>query len=281
MNLLELVIVRLCYTATGEIFDLKVLKQETLDRSYFNSNLRSEFFKVLRNMRFCETVIHNENEKEMLEDRTAELAQLILYLQNRKKKCTKVSNIRMWEQCIDKTIDILDEIIGVKICKTKTSQGYRLYAKNALKIQHEISDENSCYSDEDKAKYGLLVAILMFIYVVNHPNSLSYVVSENLLKNFLKEMGITENSCFGKQADLNKLLGATPTAEFISQGWLAFTNGMDGNGHDVTTYEWGPRAKSFISPMAILRTYSTMDDSIPHHWELSYQEAQIAAARNG
>ncbi|MCP9263177.1 hypothetical protein DINM_006519 [Dirofilaria immitis] len=258
-------------------------------------------------MRFCETVIHNENEKEMLEDRTAELAQLILYLQ--KKKCTKVSNIRMWEQCIDKTIDILDEIIGVKICKTKTSQGYRLYAKNALKIQHEISDENSCYSDEvsvllllstnDKAKYGLLVAILMFIYVVNHPNSLSYVVSENLLKNFLKEMGITENSCFGKQADLNKLLGATPTAEFISQGWLAFTNGMDGNGHDVTTYEWGPRAKSFISPMvhkflvtaetlacfvkeiAILRTYSTMDDSIPHHWELSYQEAQIAAARNG
>uniref|UniRef100_A0A8R1TQ79 MAGE domain-containing protein n=1 Tax=Onchocerca volvulus TaxID=6282 RepID=A0A8R1TQ79_ONCVO len=259
------------------------------------------------NMRFRGPVILDEDEERKLEDRTAELAQLILYLQNRKKNCTKVSNIRMWVQCIDQTIGILDEIIGVKICffknqklinsscllemlcifilncvcKTKTSQGYRLYVKNTLKIQHETSDENSCYSDEDKAKYGLLIAILMFIYMMHRPGSLNYTVSENSLKNFLKEMGITENSCFGNQVDLNKLFGASPTAEFISQGWLAFTKEMDESGHDIITYEWGPRAKSFIDPMAILRAYSTMDGSTLHNWRLHYQEPQTAAARNG
>ncbi|VDK63792.1 unnamed protein product [Onchocerca ochengi] len=230
-------------------------------------------------MRFRGPVILDEDEERKLEDRTAELAQLILYLQNRKKNCTKVSNIRMWVQCIDQTIGILDEIIGV--CKTKTSQGYRLYVKNTLKIQHETSDENSCYSDEDKAKYGLLIAILMFIYMMHRPGSLNYTVSENSLKNFLKEMGITENSCFGNQVDLNKLFGASPTAEFISQGWLAFTKEMDESGHDIITYEWGPRAKSFIDPMAILRAYSTMDGSTLHNWRLHYQEPQTAAARNG
>lgn len=35
-------------------------------------------------------------------------------------------------------------------------------------------------------------------------------------------MGITENSCFGNQTDLNKLFGATYTAEFISQGFFLF-----------------------------------------------------------
>ncbi|EJD75600.1 hypothetical protein LOAG_17280 [Loa loa] len=94
-------------------------------------------------------------------------------------------------------------------------------------------------------------------------------------------MGIVENSCFGNQADLNKLLGAAPTAEFISQGWLTFTKETDESGCDIITYDWGPRAKSVVDPMTILRIYCTMDGSVPHHWGLHYQEAQIAVARNG
>ncbi|EJD75601.1 hypothetical protein LOAG_17281 [Loa loa] len=136
-------------------------------------------------MHFREEVILDEAQKQNLESRTPELAQLILYLQSRKKKCTKVPNIRIWEQYIDETIDILDEVVGVKVCKTKTSQGYQLYVKNALKIQHDTSDENHCYSEKDRAKYGLLIAILMFIYMMRRPGSLTYTVSENSLKSFL------------------------------------------------------------------------------------------------
>ncbi|VDO27057.1 unnamed protein product [Onchocerca flexuosa] len=224
-------------------------------------------------MRFRGIVIRDEDEERKLEDQTAELAQLILYLQNKKKNCTKVSNIRMWEQYIDQTIDILDEIIGVKICFFKNQ---KLINSNYLLKMLCIFILNC-----DKAKYGLLIAILMFIYMMHRPGSLNYTVSENSLKNFLKEMDITENSCFGNQVDLNKLFGAIPTAEFISQGWLAFTKEMDESGHDIITYEWGPRAKSFIDPIAILRAYSTMDGSTLHHWRLHYQEPQTAAARNG
>uniref|UniRef100_A0A0R3RZ12 MAGE domain-containing protein n=1 Tax=Elaeophora elaphi TaxID=1147741 RepID=A0A0R3RZ12_9BILA len=230
-------------------------------------------------MRFREGTILDEVNQN-LEKETPELAQLILYLQNRKRKCTKLTNIRIWERCIDETIDVLDKIIGVKVCKTKTSQGYQLYVKNALKIQHNTADENHCYSEEDKAKYGLLIAILLFIYMMHRPGSSNYTISENSLKNFLKEMGITENSCFGNQTDLNKLLGATYTAEFISQGWLAFTKGTDESGCDTVMYEWGPRAKAVIDPMTILRAYCTMDGSDPHHWRLHYQEAQNATAQN-
>uniref|UniRef100_A0A915Q7F7 Uncharacterized protein n=1 Tax=Setaria digitata TaxID=48799 RepID=A0A915Q7F7_9BILA len=91
---------------------------------------------------------HNTYYEEGLEEQAAELAQLILYMQNRKKKCIKVPNIRKWENCIEKTIDVLEEVIGVKVYKTKTSDGYQLYVKNALQIQHDTSDENYCYSDE-------------------------------------------------------------------------------------------------------------------------------------
>ncbi|KAL3990648.1 MAGE family protein [Acanthocheilonema viteae] len=231
-------------------------------------------------MRFRDGVIFDKGLNQKLQEETAELAQLILYLQNRKRKCTKLSNIRIWDRCIDEAIDVLDEVVGVKVYKTKTSQGYQLYVKNDLKIQHDTADENHCYSDEDKAKYGLLIAILMFIYMMHRPGSPDYTVSESLLKRFLQEMGITENSCFGNQTDLNKLLGATYTAEFISQGWLAFTKGTDENGCDTVAYEWGPRAKSVIDPMTILRTYCTMDGSAPHHWRLHYQEAQNAVARD-
>ncbi|CAG9538629.1 unnamed protein product [Cercopithifilaria johnstoni] len=228
-----------------------------------------------------EEVILDERINQKLEQETSELAQLILYLQSRRKKCTKLSNIRIWERCIDQAIDVLDKIIGIEVCKTKTPQGYQLYVKNALKTEHDTTDENHCYSDEDKAKYGLLIAVLMFIYMMHRPGSPSYTVSENSLKNFLKEMGITENSCFGNQTNLNKLLGAAYTAEFISQGWLAFTKGTDESGRDTVTYEWGPRAKSVVDPMTILRTYCAMDGSAPHHWRLHYQEAQNATARNG
>ncbi|VDK74611.1 unnamed protein product [Litomosoides sigmodontis] len=218
-------------------------------------------------------------------EQIAELSQLILYLQGRKRKGTKLANIRIWEHCIDEAIDVLDEVVGLKICfctvcKTKTSQGYELCVKNILKIQHDTSDENSCYTDEDKAKYGLLIAILMFIYMMHRPGSSNYSVSENSLKSFLKEMGIAENSCFGNQTDLNKLFGATYTAEFISQGWLAFTKRTDESGCDTVTYEWGHRAKSVIDPMEILQAYCTMDGSAPHHWGLHYREAHNAVARD-
>nr|CRZ24337.1 Bm3956 [Brugia malayi] len=213
----------------------------------------------LLNMRFCGDLILDAAGKQKLDDKIPELVQLILYLQGRKKQCTKVPNIRIWERCIDQTIGILDEVVGVKVCKAKTSEGYQLYVKNGLKIQHETVDENRYYSEEDKAKYGLLIAILMFIYMMHRPGSLNCAVSESSIKIFLKEMGVTENSCFGNQADLSQLLGAARTAEFISQGWLAFTKGTDESGCETVTYEWGPRAKSVINPMTILQAYCTMD----------------------
>uniref|UniRef100_A0AAF5RTY0 MAGE domain-containing protein n=1 Tax=Wuchereria bancrofti TaxID=6293 RepID=A0AAF5RTY0_WUCBA len=236
-------------------------------------------------MRFCGDLILDTAGKQKLEDRIPELARLILYLQGRKKQCNKVPNIRIWERCIDQTIGILDEVVG--ICKAKTSQGYQLYVKNALKIQHETVDENCYYSEEDKAKYGLLIAILMFIYMMHRPGSLNYAVSESSIKNFLfsfrpntivlislstKEVGVIENNCFGNQADLSQLLGAAR--------WLAFTKETDESGCETVTYEWGPRAKSVINPMTILQAYCTMGGSAPHHWGLHYQEAQFVS-RNG
>lgn len=238
-------------------------------------------------MPFSRRNMDGDEDDQSLGDGPIELAQFILYRQSQKKGCIKEADFRgvltqisaageMRERCVNQTTDFLDRVVGVKLFKLQTVRGYRLFVGNALEKKHGSGVEN-CYSNEEKAKYGLLIAVLVFLYMMHVPGSRNYVVSESTLRNFLKEMGITEGGCFGSQSDLNKLLGTSVTAEFISQGWLSYTKELDECGNDIVSYGWGERSKAFVDPMAILRTFCIMHGSTPQEWKSYYEETKSAA----
>ncbi|VDK40826.1 unnamed protein product [Gongylonema pulchrum] len=134
------------------------------------------------------------DEVEQLDKGRAELAQYILYTQCRGKGCIKEAEVRQVlskiragmkrSRCIDRTVEYLEGFFGIKVSKVETLQGFRLYIGNALETNNDeaYSDIKNRRSDEEKAKYGVLIAVLMFIYMVRRPGAQTYAVPEKLFR---------------------------------------------------------------------------------------------------
>ncbi|KJH49907.1 MAGE family protein [Dictyocaulus viviparus] len=126
----------------------------------------------------------------------------------------------------------------------------------------EHIEENYPYDLMAQAKKGLLSAILMFIFACKSKRTNVISITETVLLNFLKALGLTyevPDPIFG---DIKKLISPMHTAEFIYQGYISFSKSSDRCETQVFTYDWGPRAT-----LALLGSFcSIMKDPEVDKW---------------
>ncbi|KAK5967685.1 MAGE domain-containing protein [Trichostrongylus colubriformis] len=120
----------------------------------------------------------------------------------------------------------------------------------------------------DQTKKGLLSAILMFIFLSKSRKSNASCITDTMLQNFLKSLGLSYDTPDAVFGDIKKLISPSHTAEFIHDGYISFAKTSDRYETQMFTYDWGPRAILVCEPKAILASYcSIIKDPEIDKWE--------------
>ncbi|WKX89371.1 hypothetical protein Q1695_008766 [Nippostrongylus brasiliensis] len=135
-------------------------------------------------------------------------------------------------------------------------------------VREKAVDGNYPDNTMIQAKRGLLSAILMFIFLSKSKKSNVSCITETMLHNFLKSIGVsysTPDAIFG---DVKKLISPSYTAEFIHDGYISFAKSSDKSETQMFTYDWGPRATLICEPKKILNSFCSMlNDPDVDRWE--------------
>ncbi|KAK6058019.1 MAGE family protein, partial [Cooperia oncophora] len=125
-------------------------------------------------------------------------------------------------------------------------------------VRIEPMQECSTGDTMAQAKRGLLSAILMFIFLSKSRKSNVTCITEAMLQNFLKSLGLSYDTPDAVFGDIKKLISPSHTAEFIHNGYISFAKSSDRQETQVITYDWGPRATLVCEPKTILTSFCSM-----------------------
>uniref|UniRef100_F1L3E4 Melanoma-associated antigen D2 n=1 Tax=Ascaris suum TaxID=6253 RepID=F1L3E4_ASCSU len=166
--------------------------------------------------------------------------------------------------------EYLKKVLGYEVIAVSNKRGTWLVAKNLLAHDEQIDNASSNYlSTKEKMKEGFLNALLVFLYMAKNPASTTQVSESDLWK-FIKNL---RHTLPADLVDLKRLVGATPQAEFVWQGWIEYEKVPDANGSETIYYSWGPRAKCTVDRMKILKFFCAISGDNPRQWKYHCKDA--------
>uniref|UniRef100_A0A915AAD1 MAGE domain-containing protein n=1 Tax=Parascaris univalens TaxID=6257 RepID=A0A915AAD1_PARUN len=229
----------------------------------------------LESMDQTDIVVLNSEERSIL----AEAANFFLFSQQRKGMVKEADLKKIFARAQSKVAQeeiyyrlkkYLKKVLGYEVVVVSNKRGTWLVAKNLLAYDKQVDDISNKYlSTEEKVKEGFLNALLLFLYMAKNPASATQVNESDLWK-FIENL---RHTLPPDLIDVKHLVGATPQAEFVSQGWIEYEKVPDANGTETIYYSWGPRAKCTVDRMKILKFFYAISGDNPGQWKYHCKDA--------
>uniref|UniRef100_A0A0M3HYP4 MAGE domain-containing protein n=1 Tax=Ascaris lumbricoides TaxID=6252 RepID=A0A0M3HYP4_ASCLU len=251
----------------------------------------------LESMDQTETVELNSEERSIL----TEAANFFLFAQQRKGMVREADMKKIFARARSKVTqeeiyyrlkEYLKKVLGYEVIAVSNKRGTWLVAKNLLAHDEQNDNVSSNYlSTKEKMKEGFLNALLVFLYMAKNPASTTQVSESDLWKFITPPFIDTDEQQVRLQknlrhtlpadlVDLKRLVGATPQAEFVWQGWIEYEKVPDANGTETIYYSWGPRAKCTVDRMVcafqrakILKFFCAISGDNPRQWKYHCKDA--------
>ncbi|NXG03330.1 NSE3 protein, partial [Sakesphorus luctuosus] len=194
-----------------------------------------------------------------------ELVQYLLVKDQKRipiKRADMLKNV-VWQyrdaytQIVNQAGRTLQEVFGLHLVEIDPKRHTYILTNNL-----PCAAENHPCRGKEKAKMGLLIVILSFIFMKGNS------VKDGALWEFLRRLRVHPGEQHEKFGDIQKLV----TEEFVRQKYLEITP-IPLTDPPQFSYQWGPRAVKEISKKDILNFVAKIQGKSPKFWTTQYNEA--------
>uniref|UniRef100_A0A914DF07 MAGE domain-containing protein n=2 Tax=Acrobeloides nanus TaxID=290746 RepID=A0A914DF07_9BILA len=174
------------------------------------------------------------------------------------RKMLSISSTRLRDMALKNVESALFRVFGLKLILDKASNRY--YVANMLQTRKDLELAIERPSEEYSLD-GILLAILMFIFMVKRHLENENGVSDDLIMEFLLHLQ-DENTTELKKSTSTLLL------DYVTKGWLNISKENDTSGNVTVSYDWGLRAKNVVDPTKLLHLFCKIYGTAPEDWPI-------------
>ncbi|NXF00098.1 NSE3 protein, partial [Menura novaehollandiae] len=196
----------------------------------------------------------------------SELVQFLLVKDQKKipiKRADMLKNVireyrDAYSEIVNKAARTLQEVFGLQMVEIDTKRHTYILINNLRRAESEY-----LCRDKEKAKMGLLIVILSFIFMKGNS------VKDSAVWEFLHRLRVYPGKQHKVFGDVRKLV----TEEFVRQKYLEITS-IPLTDPPEFKYQWGPRAAKEASKKDVLNFVAKIQGKNPTFWTSQYSQAE-------